>query len=73
MSKAPVLTPVEVNLLTGADEQAQMRRAALLDVIERAGSALQFDMLPLVRGRLTQALRELDALEVRLTELRAER
>ena len=73
MSTTPALTPVEVNLLTAADETAESHKAAVLHAAERAASAMQFDMLPLARERLTAALSELDALEARLAEIRGQR
>ena len=73
MSKAPVLTPVEVNLLTGADETARDLKAAVLNAAGRAVQAMRHDMLPLARNNLTHALAELDTLEARLTEIRGQR
>lgn len=73
MSTTPGLTPVEVNLLTGADETAEGHKAAVLHAAARATSAMHFDMLPLARERLTEALSELDALEARLAEIRGQR
>lgn len=73
MSTAPDLTPVEVNLLTAADETAEGHKAGVLHAVERATSAMQFDMLPLARERLTEALAELDALEARLNDIRGQR
>jgi hypothetical protein len=73
VSTTPGLTPVEVNLLTAADETAREHKAAVLDAAEHAGKAMGFDMLPLARQWLTEALAELDALEARLTEIRGQR
>ena len=66
-------TPVQVHALCAADEYARDHRAAILAATERAMSAMYFDMLPLARERLTQALAALDGLEERLTELEAQR
>ena len=73
MSGTPGLTPVEVNLLTAADETAAEHKAAVLHAVERAKSAMHFDRLPLAREQFTRALSELDALEARLAEIRGQR
>lgn len=70
---APDLTPVEVNILTGADEQAQDHKAAVVKAAERAAQAMGYDMTGRAREHLTGALTALDALEARLTELREKR
>ena len=73
MSTPPALTPVEVNLLTAADEYAQEHKAAVLTAAGRATRAMEYDMLTRTRQHLSAALSGLDALEARLEELREKR
>jgi len=63
---SPPPAPVEVYALTSRDQQARDHKIAAIDAAQRAAQAMEFDMLPLARQRLTEALGHLDALEARL-------